>query len=559
MKDLTTERPQYFNIRHTERGVEARKTTKSARKAAGGTLHCIMAFKKLESSHMFHPVRGGAEQGDGAVCSSTPSEDLESSDCENQSLPSSLVAAERNRSKPVQPATTSGGQPLTQTDLFVDAGDENIDGPLPVASQIVHVPPSSHSTYNDSDQVDHGGDGGGVCLSPVTANDQGMEETLSVGLRRSGTFTRRRKGESLSEEDSGTGDDRRKNFGTGSDSPDLEKGEDNVEKRAEESYADSTERRSRTYTRRKRVSDLPSSMPSVQQSVESVNPDSDQSDSSNNEVPEGSLRRTGTYTKRKKATPRKLFAEDPDQGDAVATAKKPVKAVLDDELLLSGGRMKRSGTFTKEKPASQTDDTQAVACKHTHSTVQDITPGALADSAAATSHYSSSVPELTFTTCTGTNTSLDDLTCASMKGSTNQVSSLNKSVVEHSPPSSGGVDVPATPPSSESEQRQEASSHGPATCSSSSGTSSPESISRMGEPESASPFVRTGTFTKRKKRTPVTCVQTSIDQQPAASTTVAADIIMREWDPNRNSNSNSETTHWQEHSIDDYDDDDVYF
>lgn len=43
VKDLTCKQPEYFNIRHTERGVQTRRTKK-----VGGNLHCIMAFKKLE-------------------------------------------------------------------------------------------------------------------------------------------------------------------------------------------------------------------------------------------------------------------------------------------------------------------------------------------------------------------------------------------------------------------------------------------------------------------------------------------------------------------------------
>jgi len=41
--DLTCKLPEYFNIRHTERGVQSRRTKK-----VGTNLHCIMAFKKLE-------------------------------------------------------------------------------------------------------------------------------------------------------------------------------------------------------------------------------------------------------------------------------------------------------------------------------------------------------------------------------------------------------------------------------------------------------------------------------------------------------------------------------
>lgn len=40
--DLDCQSPAYFNIRHTERGVQHRRT-----KRTGGNLHCILAFKKV--------------------------------------------------------------------------------------------------------------------------------------------------------------------------------------------------------------------------------------------------------------------------------------------------------------------------------------------------------------------------------------------------------------------------------------------------------------------------------------------------------------------------------
>ena len=45
MTDLTRRSPEIFNIRHTERGVQTRNT-----KSKGGNLHCIMAFKRTETS-----------------------------------------------------------------------------------------------------------------------------------------------------------------------------------------------------------------------------------------------------------------------------------------------------------------------------------------------------------------------------------------------------------------------------------------------------------------------------------------------------------------------------
>ncbi|MEQ2165832.1 hypothetical protein GOODEAATRI_021263 [Goodea atripinnis] len=40
--DLNTQNPEYLDIRHTERGLQCRKTKK-----VGGNLHCIMAFQRV--------------------------------------------------------------------------------------------------------------------------------------------------------------------------------------------------------------------------------------------------------------------------------------------------------------------------------------------------------------------------------------------------------------------------------------------------------------------------------------------------------------------------------
>ncbi|CAB1323716.1 unnamed protein product, partial [Coregonus sp. 'balchen'] len=40
--DLNTQNPEYLDIRHTERGIQCRKTKK-----VGGNLHCIMAFQRV--------------------------------------------------------------------------------------------------------------------------------------------------------------------------------------------------------------------------------------------------------------------------------------------------------------------------------------------------------------------------------------------------------------------------------------------------------------------------------------------------------------------------------
>ncbi|XP_036401655.1 basic immunoglobulin-like variable motif-containing protein [Megalops cyprinoides] len=71
--DLNTQNPEYLDIRHTERGIQYRKTKK-----VGGNLHCIMAFQRvnwqklgpwaLNLENLRHdPHHLGAERGSGSA------------------------------------------------------------------------------------------------------------------------------------------------------------------------------------------------------------------------------------------------------------------------------------------------------------------------------------------------------------------------------------------------------------------------------------------------------------------------------------------------------------
>ncbi|KAM8888095.1 basic immunoglobulin-like variable motif-containing protein [Synchiropus picturatus] len=72
--DLNTQNPEYLDIRHTERGIQKRKTKK-----VGGNLHCIMAFQRVNWQklgpwalnlenlrHDFHHSTAELAQGSGA-------------------------------------------------------------------------------------------------------------------------------------------------------------------------------------------------------------------------------------------------------------------------------------------------------------------------------------------------------------------------------------------------------------------------------------------------------------------------------------------------------------
>jgi len=68
--DLNCQSPEYFNIRHTDRGVQTRKAKKK-----GGNLHCILAFKSL-----VHNTKGNKENDITETLPDTMSESTGDSD-----------------------------------------------------------------------------------------------------------------------------------------------------------------------------------------------------------------------------------------------------------------------------------------------------------------------------------------------------------------------------------------------------------------------------------------------------------------------------------------------
>lgn len=67
--DLNTQNPEYLDIRHTERGIQQRKTKKMS-----GNLHCIMAFQRVNwqkfgpwTLNLENLRHSGSEQAHGSV------------------------------------------------------------------------------------------------------------------------------------------------------------------------------------------------------------------------------------------------------------------------------------------------------------------------------------------------------------------------------------------------------------------------------------------------------------------------------------------------------------
>ena len=159
MKDLTCELPQYFNIRHTEKGILTKTT-----KRAGSNLHCIMAFKKLQDSFTV-PIFDPSHTGDDSP-SLSEVEELNSSDSDLPSSPRDF---------------TRGG--------------ESWDGRVPNVDDVDlgTIASSPVQTNADSKLMEErlSGSGDSDCGAEAAMKNDEQEPKLPVlRLRRSGTFTK---------------------------------------------------------------------------------------------------------------------------------------------------------------------------------------------------------------------------------------------------------------------------------------------------------------------------------------------------------------------------------
>uniref|UniRef100_A0A8C7YPR5 Basic, immunoglobulin-like variable motif containing n=1 Tax=Oryzias sinensis TaxID=183150 RepID=A0A8C7YPR5_9TELE len=122
--DLNTQNPEYLDIRHTERGIQRRKTKK-----VGGNLHCIMAFQRvnwqklgpwaLNLENLRHDFQQGSERAHRGA-----SEDADASSKRLAQLGRSLsMGSQRDGGWRHQSHTAEFRQRSPDSDLEEDAAD----------------------------------------------------------------------------------------------------------------------------------------------------------------------------------------------------------------------------------------------------------------------------------------------------------------------------------------------------------------------------------------------------------------------------------------------------
>ena len=334
MRDLTCESPEYFNIRHTERGVLTRNT-----KRKGGNLHCIMAFKKEQvsdsASGLLRLELDGLDHTDGLDVALSEVEDLDScdSDYPDYSEPQNLVAdSRRNKTQDVEQANTtdrevapvfSGGAATLSitSDSLLAASDEETTTVSMLTAIGDSLPAGSVPAISDGETTTSMSTAIGDSL-PVPTGD--LTPASSDGLRRSGTFTKERPTVAVEQ--------RRMPSSDSESSLDLE-GVSQELSEGEGNRADSGTgiRRSGTFTKDR---------PTVH--VEKTRVSSSDNETSNDEV---------EYSSESDRVIRsRTFTRDSNTSADVTTADSSDSEDQSDPPTTS--RLKRSGTFTKEGPTS---------------------------------------------------------------------------------------------------------------------------------------------------------------------------------------------------------------
>lgn len=347
MKDLTCKQPEYFNIRHTERGVQTRKTKK-----VGGNLHCIMAFKKLEEKPQL-------TSGGGILLNFTPAqpppEDLASlaDEAASENLDSSDSDYPLSQDLDREPSWATKLQ-VHSPEVWGAVDIENIDTSQLVVEE-VDAPLQTHHL-----QTDH---------KPVSGD---------LSHKRTGTFTKRKEAKS----DKNPGQNPSTAFDNISDegfvmvpsahltTPEIQvTATTDFEPADENTGSPSPTKIKRTGTFTKKPSLSPTQQaPSEQIDFEpsdedtgsptptkikrtgtftkkrSLSPAQQESSPSEPKLASEKLRRTGTYKKKSssKLSPSELSGEDSDSS---------VEAIN-----LTSSPLKRSGTFTKKKPLLRAEE-----------------------------------------------------------------------------------------------------------------------------------------------------------------------------------------------------------
>ena len=320
MKDLTCEKPQYFNIRHTERGILTKNTKKT------GNLHCIMAFKKIQESVIFQESffeMTGHTDSEGAKVTLSEVEELDSSDSDYPQE-EYLTASHKPQLKK---------ETLHITDLEIE---------------------SRHSTSNEEDKVKH--------------SDAIDYEPVVSGMKRSGTFTKDIS--SVSTESTRTGSESNEYyspslFSSNTDYPEIHlhttSDDDQVVSLGNEPT--SALKRSGTFTKEtpsihiERTRSSSSDSPG-ESSVDMVDYSGTAGGLGNE--PTSGLKRSGTFTKE---TPsihiertRSSSSDSPGESSVDMVDYSGTAGGLGNEPT-SG--LKRSGTFTKETPSIHIERTRS--------------------------------------------------------------------------------------------------------------------------------------------------------------------------------------------------------
>ena len=356
MTDLNTKRPEFFNIRHTERGIQSKKT-----KRLGGNLHCIMAFKKQKE--IGHATTGPVvlPEPQELQQSSSEVENLDSSDSDFPLSPK----ATREDDVIVEgiDAPFVSGEVLEAVDCAIASLELiDIEDDLQISSDLTSTIPLIHVQNSPTTVFTRLRSGTYVKQSdPLQSLEQEHEEVSVSPIKRSGTFIKENKpsvlrSRSLSECSDEDSDSENTLHVPQAYSADVSSDSDGE---VPTPSTGGTIKRSGTFTKEKpqikvsRVADSDSSSEELDEVVASSQ------DTTRLTTDYGS--RSGTYTKRKETVDDSDSSIDFDYFDGVdldETLKAPndsedVNVQESSELQRSeyeeGSYLKRSGTFTKNK------------------------------------------------------------------------------------------------------------------------------------------------------------------------------------------------------------------
>ena len=390
--DLTRRSPEILNIRHTERGVQTRNT-----KRKGGNLHCIMAFKKLEAgpSEFFINVGQPLDEQDShspeeaeLQVPSSEVEDLNSSDSDypvetskqnriidvqEEATQTSLSDAGKQVLEAWRNARATQGGEKSSNEIRIPVEDLEIEGVDdgqveqdgaddgdPLDSTLTEETPMFAAVVEHSSLQDERDDpfltNSNVPVIQASSPPLNINATSPTVMRRSGTFRKKRSSlspnktrslSSSSDEDNNQSPLVKRKSRCSANSKGKKTDPDNNMANLEvESSTGAGVQRRGTFTK-----EVPTIRVERTRPLSTTSNSSDQEDARNGRVVEGvdfdgapneSKLRSDTFTK------------SPDQAlsltDGTSTNDTAELTVPADSSS-PGSNLRRSGTFTKEKPA----------------------------------------------------------------------------------------------------------------------------------------------------------------------------------------------------------------